>query len=125
MSEAIAAFQQAMEELGLSEKVTLFTESEFSRTFQPNASNGTDHAWGGHQFVTGGAVQGGFYGTYPSMVLGGADDSGGRGNWIPSTSLDQYGATLARWFGVPEAGLSTVFPNLANFATTNLGFLKT
>lgn len=124
LSEAIAAFQLAMEELGLSEKVTLFTESEFSRTFQPNASNGTDHAWGGHQFVTGGAVQGGFYGTYPSMVLGGADDSGSRGNWIPSTSLDQYGATLARWFGVPEAGLSTVFPNLGNFATANLGFLK-
>jgi uncharacterized protein (DUF1501 family) len=125
LSAAMLAFNLAMEELGLSEQVTLFTESEFSRTFQPNASNGTDHAWGGHQFVTGGAVKSGFYGTYPSMVLNGADDSGSRGNWIPSISLDQYGATLAKWFGVPESGLTTVFPNLSNFPTADLGFFKT
>jgi uncharacterized protein (DUF1501 family) len=125
LSAAMLAFNLAMDELGLANQVTLFTESEFSRTFQPNASNGTDHAWGGHQFVTGGAVQSGFYGTYPSMILNGSDDSGSRGNWIPSISLDQYGATLAKWFGVPESGLATVFPNLANFPTADLGFFKT
>lgn len=124
LSAAMLAFNQAMDELGLGEQVTLFTESEFSRTFQPNASNGTDHAWGGHHFVTGGAVKPGFYGTYPSMVLSGSDDSGSRGNWIPSISLDQYGATLAKWFGVPESGLATVFPNLPNFSTKDLGFFK-
>ncbi len=125
LSAAMLAFNQAMDELGLAEQVTLFTESEFSRTFQPNASNGTDHAWGGHHFVTGGAVKPGFYGTYPSMTLNGPDDSGSRGNWIPTTSLDQYGATLAKWFGVPDSGLTAVFPNLANFSTPDLGFFKT
>ena len=71
----------------------------------------------------GGGVQGGFYGTYPSMVLGGADDSGSRGNWIPSTSLDQYGARLASWFGVGSAQMPQVFPNLANFPAPPPAFL--
>lgn len=90
---------------------------------QPNASTGTDHAWGGHQIVTGGAVKSGVYGVFPQLVLNGSDDSGNRGNWILTTSLDQYGATLAKWFGVPASAMGTVFPNLANFPTADLGFL--
>ncbi|MCX6602906.1 MAG: DUF1501 domain-containing protein [Acidobacteria bacterium] len=123
LNDAVLAFNRAMEELGLGGQVTLFTESEFSRTMQPNASTGTDHAWGGHQIVTGGAVKSGVYGVFPQLVLNGSDDSGNRGNWIPTTSLDQYGATLAKWFGVPASAMGTVFPNLANFPTADLGFL--
>lgn len=124
LNDALLAFNQAMNELGMNDQVTLFTESEFSRTFQPNGSSGTDHAWGGHHFVTGAAVRPGLYGTFPELALGGPSDSGGRGNWIPTTSLDQYGATLAKWFGVPTASLPAIFPNLGNFQTADLGFLR-
>ncbi len=121
---AMASFQAAMIELGVLDQVTLFTESEFSRTFQPSQGLGSDHAWGGHPIVLGGAVRGGqVYGTFPTLALQGPDDSGNRGNWIPTTSLDQYGATLATWFGVPATDLTNVFPNLVNFPTTNLGFM--
>ena len=87
-------------------QVTLFTESEFNRTGNANANIGTDHAWGGHHLVLGGAVHGGqTYGTFPTHELRGPDDAGDRGNWIPTTSLDQYAATLGGWFGVSDADL--------------------
>lgn len=124
VGQAMAAFQAAMVELGVADKVTLFTESEFNRTFQINGTAGTDHAWGGHHFVMGAAVKGGdLYGRFPTLALNGPDDSGSRGNWIPSVSLDQYAATLATWFGVAPMDLPAIFSNLGNFPTPNLGFM--
>lgn len=123
VSEALAAFYQATQELGVASQVTSFTLSDFGRTLQPSGA-GSDHGWGNHHLLLGGAVQGGrVFGTFPNLALGGPDDSGSRGAMIPTTSIDQYGATLARWFGVPEAQLASVFPNLGNFPTSNLGFL--
>jgi uncharacterized protein (DUF1501 family) len=124
LSPAMAAFYAATQELGVANSVTTFTLSEFSRTFQPGSNGGTDHAWGGHQLMMGGAVKGNaMYGTFPTLALGGTDDTGSNGRWIPSTSVDQYAATLASWFGVAPADLPAIFPNLANFQTSNLGFL--
>jgi len=124
VSPAIAAFYQATQELGVANNVTTFTLSEFARTFQPGSNGGTDHAWGGHQIIVGGAVQGNkMYGTWPTLTPGGPDDTGSNGRWIPTTSVDQYAATLASWFGVAAADLPSIFPNLANFPTNNLGFL--
>ena len=105
-------------------KNTGLTNGEFNRTGNANANQGTDHAWGGHHMVIGGAVAGGqVYGTFPTHELRGPDDAGDRGNWIPTTSLDQYAATLGGWFGVPDADLQRIFPNLANFAPQRLGFV--
>lgn len=124
LSPALAAFYNATQEIGMAGNVTTFTESEFSRTFQSSSSQGSDHGWGGHHLVMGGAVQGGqIYGSFPSFVLGGPDDADTRGRWIPTTSIDQYGATLCSWFGIPSGVLTSIFPNLANFSTQNLGFL--
>jgi uncharacterized protein (DUF1501 family) len=124
LSPAMAAFYQATQELGVANAVTTFTLSEFSRTFQPGSNGGTDHAWGGHQLMMGGAVKGNaMYGTFPTLALTGPDDTGSNGRWIPSTSVDQYAATLATWFGVANTDLPAIFPNLANFQTANLGFL--
>jgi len=124
LSPALKAFYDATVALGVSSQVTTFTLSDFGRTFQPASGGGTDHAWASHHFVIGGAVAGGaLYGGYPQLVLGGPDDAEGEGRWLPVASVDQYGATLARWFGVPEASLSTVFPNLGNFGTSDLGFM--
>ncbi len=124
LSPAMAAFYQATQELGVSSEVTTFTLSEFSRTFQPGSNGGTDHAWGSHQVIMGDAVKGNaFYGQFPTLALGGPDDTGNNGRWIPSTSVDQYAATLATWFGVANTDLPSIFPNLANFQTSNLGFL--
>jgi len=124
LSPALAAFYEATQEIGMAQNVTTFTESDFSRTFQPTSGGGSDHAWGSHHFVLGGAVQGGLiFGTFPAFELGGPDDADVRGRWIPTTSIDQYGATLCSWFGIPDSALATVFPNFVNFASKKLGFL--
>ena len=123
VSEALAAFYNATGEMGIADRVTSFTMSDFGRSLQPSGS-GCDHGWGSHHLIMGGAVQGGkMYGTFPTLALGGPDDSGTRGTLIPTTSTDQYGATLAAWLGVPANQLGTVFPNLGKFANQNLGFL--
>jgi uncharacterized protein (DUF1501 family) len=124
LSPALLAFYNATQELGMAENVTTFTESDFSRTFQPTTTDGSDHAWGSHHLVLGGAVQGGqIFGQFPTFELAGPNDTDTRGRWIPTTSIDQYGATLCSWFGIPSTALATVFPNLANFPTSNIGFL--
>ena len=128
LSPALNAFYLATVEMGVDSQVTTFTESDFGRTFQSNTNGGTDHAWGNHYFVIGGAVKGGdMYGTYPTIALNTGDDAGSNGRWIPSTSLDQYGATLAAWFGVPSTlnapEMLTVFPDLKNFSAQNVGFI--
>ncbi len=124
VDQALSAFYQATVELGLQQNVLTFTMSDFARTFQPDSTAGSDHAWGSHHLVMGGAVAGGdFYGTWPTQVLGGPSDATNQGRWIPSTSIDQYGATLAQWFGVPPANLPSIFPNLKNFTNQTLGFL--
>jgi len=124
LAPALAAFQRALDALGMAGQVTTFTLSDFNRTFRINANAGTDHAWGGPQLVLGGAVKGGaFYGQYPNLAMGGLDDASDNGAWIPTTSFDQYGATLARWFGVPVAALTQVFPSLSAFPTQDVGFL--
>lgn len=123
VSEAMAAFYRATEELGVDRQVTTFTKSDFARTFQPNPTFGTDHAWGATHLVLGGAVRSGMYGAFPTLRLDGPDTTDSRGRWIPTTGMDQYGATLATWFGLPDGDLSHVFPHLPNFATANLGFV--
>ncbi len=124
LDPALAAFYAATQELGVDQSVTTFTESEFGRTFQPSTGQGSDHAWGSHHIAIGGAVKGGdAYGTFPTLSIGGPDDTDNRGVWIPTTSLEQYAATLASWFGVSSAALPTVFTNLANFNSPTLGFM--
>ena len=124
LAASMAAFYNATAELGLDGQVVTFTESEFGRTCQPSTGAGSDHAWGSHHFVLGSALKGAdVYGTFPLLALDGPDDVSGRGVWLPSTSIDQYGATIASWFGVPDDSLTSVFPNLANFTTQKLGFV--
>lgn len=123
LSEAMLAFYNATAEMGVADQVTTFTETDFGRTLQPSGS-GSDHGWGCHQLVMGGAVKGGdLYGTFPPPALGGPDDANNRGVLIPTTSLDQYGASLARWFGLDTAALHAAFPTLINFPVKDLGFL--
>lgn len=123
VSAGMMALYTASVEMGVADQVTTFTESDFGRTLQPSGS-GSDHGWGSHHLVMGGAVNGGdVYGAFPTMALGGPDDANSRGVLIPTTSLDQYGATLAKWFGVSTAAMPLVFPNLAKFPTADLGFL--
>jgi uncharacterized protein (DUF1501 family) len=127
LSQALNAFSSATTELGVPNQVTTFTASDFSRTFNTNGTSnttaGSDHGWGSHHLVMGGAVNGGdIYGQVPLLELGGPEDTG-RGRWIPTTSVDEYAATLATWFGVSAANLPTVLPNIGRFATSNLGFM--
>lgn len=122
VSESIAAFYNATVELGISDSVTTFTQSDFGRTLTSNG-DGTDHAWGGNQLLVGGSIVGqDIYGTYPLLQIGGLDDVGG-GRMIPTTSADQYAATLAKWFGIPDVDLDIVAPNIDNFLQRDLGFM--
>jgi uncharacterized protein (DUF1501 family) len=139
VSQAINAFFLAMQEIGMQpgiqsgmeNKVTLFTMSDFGRTLDPAGSGaavGSDHAWGNHHLIVGGSVLGhALYGQYPTLAKGGPDDTDGgsspRGRWIPTTSVEQYAATLATWYGLSSADLPAVFPLIGRFATPNLGFL--
>lgn len=122
MSAAMSAFYAATEEIGLPGQITAFTQSEFGRTLQPNGS-GSDHAWGSHQIVIGGAVRGGIYGQMPEFALSGPDDANNRGVWIPKIATSQFGATLGKWFGASAGELAIAFPNLGNFTTTDVGFM--
>ncbi|MEO7600286.1 MAG: DUF1501 domain-containing protein [Opitutus sp.] len=122
LSTSLKAFYDATVELGAGNQVTTFTASDFGRTFNTNG-DGSDHGWGSHHLMVGGALQGNdIYGRVPDLTIGGPDDTG-RGRWIPTTSVDEYSATLARWFGVSSSNLSTVLPNIGRFAKPNLGFL--
>jgi uncharacterized protein (DUF1501 family) len=122
VSQSLFAFQRAIEQLGLSRGVTAFTASDFGRTFPSNGS-GSDHGWGSHHLILGGAVNGRrTYGRFPALAVGGPDDTN-TGRWIPTTAIDQYFATLASWFGVDRSNLPTVFPNLGRFSAPNLGFV--
>ena len=122
LSQALSAFYNATVELGVANQVTTFTASDFGRTYSSNG-DGSDHGWGNHQLILGGAVQGGdIYGKMPVLTVNGPDDTG-RGRWIPTTSVDEYSATLASWFGVSGANLPVVLPNISRFAHPNLGFL--
>jgi len=124
LSRALKAFQDSMEALALADAVTTFSLSDFGRTLKPASNAGTDHGWGNYAFVMGGAVKGGdFYGTVPTAALNGPDDFGKEGRWIPTTSLEQYGATLCRWFGIAESDLPYIFPNIGAFGNTNMGFM--
>jgi uncharacterized protein (DUF1501 family) len=124
LDAAMKAFYDATIELGVSSDVTSFVLSEFGRALKPASSGGSDHGWGSHAWVMGDAVRGGdIYGRMPQHSPGGPDDSSSIGRWIPTTAVDQYGATLARWFGVPDTDLPGIFPNLPNFASGDLGFM--
>jgi len=122
INDAMSAFYDATVEVGASDLVTAFTQSDFGRTLTSNG-DGSDHGWGGNQLVMGDAVRGrDMYGTFPRLEIDGPDDVTG-GRMIPTTSADQYAATLSRWFGIPAQDLSMVAPNIANFAARDLGFL--
>jgi uncharacterized protein (DUF1501 family) len=122
LSQSMLAFQRAMEQLGLSDNVTTFTASDFGRTF-PSNGQGSDHGWGSHHLILGGAVNGQrTYGSFPTLTVNGPNDTS-TGRWIPTTAIDQYFGTLATWFGVDNSNLSTVFPNLSRFPVSNLGFV--
>jgi uncharacterized protein (DUF1501 family) len=127
LSQCMFAFQRAMEQLsvatpGFSNQVTAFTASDFGRTF-PSNGQGSDHGWGSHHLIMGGAVKGQrTYGAFPALTINGPNDTS-TGRWIPTTAIDQYFATLATWFGVDSGNLATVFPNIGRFASSNLGFI--
>jgi len=132
VSDGITAFHQATQEMGLARQVTTFTASDFGRTLSSNG-DGADHGWGSHHLVVGGAVRGrAFYGTPPPVSVGntGAPEDAwhvGQGRLLPTTSVDQFAATLASWFGVSDAELPLVLPNIGHFGgaayPVNLGFL--
>jgi len=140
LSQAMRSFYDEMVAQTIADKVTQFTMADFSRTFNPAGTGagvvGTDHAWGNHHFVVGGGVTGlDFYGMngsngtpYPHLGFNTGDDSDNgstaRGRWVPATSVEQYAATLARWYGLPDTNLGTVFPKIGNFTTSNLGFMQ-
>ena len=122
VAEALKSFYDATKELAIDDKVTTFTASDFGRTLASNG-DGSDHGWGSHHFVVGGAVNGKkYYGSAPAIAVNGTDDVG-QGRLLPTTSVDQFAATLASWFGVTGAELKLVVPNIVNYTTQNLGFV--
>jgi uncharacterized protein (DUF1501 family) len=124
LSASLDAFYRATVQMGIANEVTTFTASDFGRTLSTNG-DGTDHGWGGHHFVLGGAVHGGrFFGQMPSLAQTGNPNDAGYGQIIPTTGVDQYAATLASWFGVANGDLGTLFPRLGEYASSNLGFLS-
>jgi uncharacterized protein (DUF1501 family) len=133
LSHALRYFDTTLGNINARNKVTSFTASDFGRTFTSNG-DGTDHGWGSHHLVMGGAVKGGdFYGRFPTIALKNANNNGfdaspdqlGNGALLPETSVDQLGATLGRWLGLSDAQLLDVFPRLANFNPNkrDLGFM--
>jgi uncharacterized protein (DUF1501 family) len=123
LSAALHAFNAATEQLSLAPQVTTFTASDFGRTLSTNG-DGTDHGWGGHHFVMGGAVRGGrFFGQMPSLAQFSNPNDAGYGQVIPTLGVDPYAATLASWFGVSAGGLATIFPRLGDYPSANLGFM--
>jgi uncharacterized protein (DUF1501 family) len=123
VSQAMHAFYQATVQLGISTEVTAFTASDFGRTLSTNG-DGTDHGWGGHHFVVGGAVRGGrFFGQMPSLLQVNNPNDAGYGQIIPTTGVDPYSATLASWFGVGASEIDTIFPNLGLYPSRGLGFM--
>ncbi len=124
LGPALKAFYDATVMMGVANQVTTFTMSDFGRTLRPASGAGTDHGWGSHQLIIGGAVRGQeFYGDFPNLTLGGPNDLSTNGRWIPTTSVDQYGATLAKWLGVSATDMPTVFPYINRFSNRDLGFL--
>ncbi len=140
VSQAVRAFYDEMVVQGLADNVTVFMMTDFGRTMNPAGSGGSvgsDHAWSNHLFVIGNSVNGGdFYGVntsngtpFPNLLIDGPDDAtnnsaNARGRWIPTSSVEQYAATLARWFGLPEADMPLVFPNIGSFSSSDLGFMQ-
>lgn len=127
LARALAAFDQANQAAGLNLDVSTLVMSDFGRTLKPASGGGSDHSWGNHWLVMGGAVAGGqVFGQFPSLVLGGIDDFdfAGEGRFVPTTSTDQVGATLMQWMGLPASALSEAFPNLSNFSQKDLGFMS-
>ena len=123
LDNGLADFYQGTADIGHANDVTLFTASDFSRTYNSNGK-GSDHAWGNHHFVLGGGVRGGnIYGGMPDFTVAGPNDTGDRGSWIPGVSTDEYSATLAKWFGVSAANMPMVLPNIGRFANPDLGFM--
>ncbi len=130
LDNAASSFQRSMDGLEMADSVTAFTASDFGRTLTING-DGTDHGWGGHSFIMGGAVNPGQFGTLPNLTASASnpDDIGDRnsnfaGRIIPTTSVSQHGATLARWMGLSDAQIDDAFPELSNFKTRDLGFLN-
>ena len=122
LSLSLGEFNSALEQLSIQNDVTTFTATEFGRSLTPNGS-GTDHGWGGHSLVMGGAIRGGdIFGTMPRLRLD-SPDAIESGRIIPSTSVDQYSATLAHWFGLNNDETTALFPNLPNFSSNDLGFM--
>ncbi|MCB1612316.1 MAG: DUF1501 domain-containing protein, partial [Xanthomonadales bacterium] len=122
LSASLTAFYDAMSAMGLGDRVTSFTASDFGRTLTSNG-DGTDHGWGSHHFVVGDAVQGGrIVGTMPDLTVGGPDDAD-WGQIIPRIAVDQYAATLSSWYGMSDTDRALVFPNLSRFSSPNLGFM--
>ncbi|MDE3167805.1 MAG: DUF1501 domain-containing protein, partial [Acidobacteriota bacterium] len=124
LDQALVAFYRATMELGIAERVTVYTDTEFNRTLAPNRTGGSDHAWGGHQLVLGGAVLGGrVYGRFPSLAIGGPDDAVGNGTWRPTTSNASFASTLAGWYGVNDFSGIPEYASEASAMQSRLDFL--